>query len=182
MINRRILRAAAAAAVFSVAACAGRRAAVKKDPETSVRPPAAATDAARIADVEPEVRDMNLRAVPELKEVRFNFDSDRLDDVARSVLRSNAAYLRAHAAMKVQVSGHCDQRGTVAYNLALGQRRARSVRDYLKALGVEPARVATISWGREHPVCSLDEESCWERNRRAETLEAVPAAVAGSPR
>ncbi|WP_158247922.1 OmpA family protein, partial [Pseudomonas sp. GW456-12-10-14-LB2] len=64
--------------------------------------------------------------------------------------------------------------------LALGQRRANGVRDYYKALGVEAGRVATISYGKEHPLCSSATESCWSRNRRSETLQAVSAKVAGS--
>ena len=135
---------------------------------------------ARAADAEPDVRDMSLRAIPELKTARFDYDSDRLDAEARTTLRGNAEYLRAHAGVKVQVAGHCDQRGTVAYNLALGQRRARVVRDYYAASGVDPARVATISWGKERAACSEEAESCWSRNRRAETLEAVSLTVAGA--
>jgi peptidoglycan-associated lipoprotein len=177
------MRGALFAAALLASACSGARAR-KKDggPASSTGPNASPTNASRVADVEPDVRDMNFRAVPELKTVRFAYDSDRLDDSERSVLRANAAFLKAHADMKVQVSGHCDQRGTVAYNLALGQRRARSVRDYYKALGVDAARIATISWGREHLLCSEASEDCWSRNRRSETLQAVSSAVAETPR
>jgi peptidoglycan-associated lipoprotein len=171
------------AALFA-AACAGNHPKASKTDATGAagdRPAAAPTEAARIVNGEPDVRDMNLRVVPELKTVSFSYDSDRLDESGRATLQANAQYLKEHADMKVQVSGHCDQRGTVAYNLALGQRRASSVRDYYKALGVDPARVATISWGREHLLCSVAEESCWSRNRRAETLQALSAAVAGTP-
>jgi peptidoglycan-associated lipoprotein len=171
------------AAALLASACAGTRASRKKDGAPGAAgPKAAPTDAARVADQEPDVRDMNFRAVPELKTVHFAYDSDRLDDSERAVLRANAEFLKSHKDMKVQVSGHCDQRGTVAYNLALGQRRARSVRDYYKALGVDAERIATISWGREHLLCSEASDECWSRNRRSETLQAVSAAVAGTPR
>lgn len=177
-----LTRAALVAVSLLAAACAGR---VRKTPPVApgaVLPKPAPTEAARAVDAEPDVRDMNLRAIPELKTVRFDYDSDRLSADASAVLRANADFLKAHADTKVQVAGHCDQRGTVAYNLALGQRRARSVRDYYAALGVDAARVATISWGKEHLSCTEATEDCWSRNRRSETLEALNAKVAGAPR
>ncbi|MFI5346321.1 MAG: OmpA family protein [Elusimicrobiota bacterium] len=171
-------------ASFLAAACAGTRAAKKTDaPAAPLTGPAAAspTDAARSVDMEPDVRDLATREVPELKTVHFTYDSDILDESARAILKSNAGYLREHAGMKIQVAGNCDQRGTVAYNLALGQRRAASVRSYYKALGVESARVATISYGKEKLLCAESNDSCWERNRRAATLEVLSPAVAGQP-
>lgn len=172
-----------AAALLS-SACAGTRAAAarKAAAEAAARKAEAPTETGRVVDAEPDVRDMNLREVAELKTVHFAYDSDRLDEGSRATLKANAAFLKAHPAVKIQVSGHCDQRGTVAYNLALGQRRARSVRDYYKALGVVADRIATISWGREHLLCDESGDACWARNRRAETLEAVGAAVAEEPR
>jgi len=176
-----------ALASFSLlaAACAGGRAVKKTDAPVSspLTGPAAPspTDAARSADMEPDVRDMATREIPELKTVHFTYDSDILDENARKTLRTNADYLRSHADLKVQVAGNCDQRGTVAYNLALGQRRAAAVRSYYQALGVESSRVATISYGKEKPVCAESTESCWERNRRAATLEVLSPSVAGQP-
>jgi peptidoglycan-associated lipoprotein len=172
------------AASFLAAACAGSRA--KKTDASVAAPttgPAAASpiDAARSADMEPDVRDMATREAPELKVVHFTYDSDRLDEAARETLKGNAAYLRSHADMKVQVAGNCDQRGTVAYNLALGQRRAAAVRSYYKALGVEKSRVATISYGKEKLICAEASESCWARNRRAATLEVLSPNMAGQP-
>jgi peptidoglycan-associated lipoprotein len=170
---------------FLAAACAGSHAVKKTDSPASapLTGPAAPspTDAARSMDMEPDVRDLATREVPELKTVHFTYDSDILDEGARATLKSNADYLRAHAELKVQVAGNCDQRGTVAYNLALGQRRAAAVRSYYKALGVGNARVATISYGKEKLLCSESNEACWERNRRAATLEVLSPAVAGQP-
>src|SRR4051794_24341079 len=105
------------------AGCASTKAA-KKNGGSAAAPaagPAAAspTEAARAADREPDVRDLATREVPELKTVRFAYDSDLLDEPARETLKANAGFLKSHAAMKVQVAGNCDQRGTVAYNLAL---------------------------------------------------------------
>jgi peptidoglycan-associated lipoprotein len=170
---------------FLAAACAGTHAAKKTDAPVfaPMTGPAAAspTDAARSADKEPDVRDMATREVPELKVVHFAYDSDLLDEAARATLQGNADYLKANAGMKIQVAGNCDQRGTVAYNLALGQRRAAAVRAYYKGMGVEEARVATISYGREKPVCSESTDACWARNRRAATLEVLSPNVAGQP-
>lgn len=167
------------------AGCASTKA-VKKDGGSAAAPatgPAAAspTEAARAADMEPDVRDMATREVPELKTVHFSYDSDMLDESARETLKGNTEYLKSHADMKVQVAGNCDQRGTVAYNLALGQRRAAAVRSYYKALGVAKTRVATISFGKEKLICSESTEACWEKNRRAATLEVLSPNVAGTP-
>ena len=167
------------------AGCAGTHAAKRTDAPASapLTGPAGSSsaDAARSADMEPDVRDLATRALPELKVVHFNYDSDLLDEAARETLKGNADYLKTHGEMKIQVAGNCDQRGTVAYNLALGQRRAAAVRSYYDALGVAKARVATISYGREKPICTAANESCWERNRRAATLEVLSPNVAGQP-
>jgi peptidoglycan-associated lipoprotein len=171
-------------AAVLTAGCASTRTAKRSDASSApAAGPAAAppTEAARAYDAEPDVRDLATREIPELKTVRFTYDSDILDDSARAILRADAGYLKSHPEMKVQVAGNCDQRGTVAYNLALGQRRAAAVRGYYKALGVEPARVATISYGKERLLCADATEECWSRNRRAATLEVLSPNVAGQP-
>jgi peptidoglycan-associated lipoprotein len=170
-----------AAAVLSSACASGR--ATRRSASNPANGPAAAqpVQAARAVEAEPDVRDMSPREIPELKVVHFSYDSDRLDASARATLKANAEWLKAHDDVKVQVAGHCDQRGTVAYNLALGQRRAAAVRSYYKMLGVPGSRVATISYGKEQPVCEESGEACWSRNRRAATLEAVKVNVAGDP-
>lgn len=184
-MKRTAFSLSAVAAAVLLSACAASKASRKADGAASgpTMGPAAAspTDAARNVDAEPDVRDMVTREVPELRTAHFAYDSDRLDEEARGVLRANADYLKAHADLKVQVAGNCDQRGTVAYNLALGQRRAAAVRDYYKGLGVEPGRVATISFGKEKLLCSEGTEACWAKNRRAATLELLSPAVAGHP-
>ena len=175
-------RIALAAAALFAAGCAGNRAS-RRDapaPEASAVKPAAAAplDVARISYAEPDVREMAVRAIPELKSVRFVYDSDGLDAASRATLRANAAWLKAHPDVKVQIAGHCDQRGTVAYNLALGQRRSAAVRDYYVNSGVEASRMATISYGKERALCAKETEECWARDRRAETLEAGAPSVA----
>ena len=99
----------------------------------------------------------------------FGFDKYDLTDQARATLKRQAAFLQKYPASSVTVGGHCDERGTREYNLALGERRANSVKDYLTSLGIDPARVSTISYGKERPTATCSNESCWSKNRRAVT-------------
>jgi len=102
-----------------------------------------------------------------LKDIQFAFDSYELDEVARNMLRTNADWLKDHQDSKVEVEGHCDERGTVEYNLALGAKRARAAKEYLVALGITADRLTTISYGEELPLCHEHDEECWQQNRRA---------------
>lgn len=102
-----------------------------------------------------------------LKDVYFDFDRYDLRADARETLKANWNWLKANPAAQVQIEGHCDERGTNEYNLALGAKRAQSVKDYLVSLGVAADRLSTISYGEELPVCREHNEECWQRNRRA---------------
>jgi peptidoglycan-associated lipoprotein len=102
-----------------------------------------------------------------LEDVHFEYDQAELSDQARATLERNAQWMKAHPAAKVRVEGHCDDRGTVEYNLALGERRAQSTRDYLVSLGVAADRLATVSYGKERPLDTGTTESAYARNRRA---------------
>ncbi|MBI4517809.1 MAG: peptidoglycan-associated lipoprotein Pal [Deltaproteobacteria bacterium] len=101
-----------------------------------------------------------------LKDIQFAFDSFELDEAARQALRENHDWLKDNAKAKVEIEGHCDERGTVEYNLALGAKRARAAKDYLATLGVSSDRLTTISYGEELPICRDHDDACWERNRR----------------
>ena len=101
--------------------------------------------------------------------VYFGFDRFDLTDEAREVLRGQAQWLRQHGAIAVTIAGHADERGTREYNLALGERRAISVRNFLIALGVEPDRLRTVSYGKERPVDPGSTEEAWAKNRRGVT-------------
>ncbi len=101
------------------------------------------------------------------QDVHFAFDSFALSDEARAILEKKAAWLAAHPAVTVRIEGHCDERGTQAYNLALGERRAHAVKQYLVALGIDPARLSTISYGEERPLDPRHNEEAWAKNRRA---------------
>jgi len=125
-----------------------------------------------------EVTEASLRGkvfqqVPTLPAIRFDYDRDALSEEALGTLKSNAAWLKANAKVEIQIQGHCDERGTVAYNLALGQKRARAVRDYYRALGVSMRRMSTLSYGKEKPDCQESTEECWRSNRRAESRARI---------
>lgn len=99
----------------------------------------------------------------------FALDSYNLDGEAQSTLRRQAAWLQKYPRHSAVIEGHCDERGTREYNLALGERRANAVRNYLVSLGVPATRVTTVSYGKERPTCTTPNESCWSRNRRGVT-------------
>jgi peptidoglycan-associated lipoprotein len=103
----------------------------------------------------------------ELKDVYYAFDSYALDASAKSVLQQNANWLKANASRKVQIEGHCDERGTNEYNMSLGANRARAAQDYLKTLGVDASRMSTVSYGEELPLDPRHNEEAWSKNRRA---------------
>lgn len=102
-----------------------------------------------------------------LKDVMFDFDRYDLSADARATLRANADWLRSNPSARVEIEGHCDERGTNEYNLALGAKRAQAAREFLSSLGISPDRLSTISYGEEIPVCREHDEQCWKQNRRA---------------
>jgi peptidoglycan-associated lipoprotein len=101
-----------------------------------------------------------------LKEIYFDFDDYQLKTDARETLKTNADWLRQNPPITVEIEGHCDERGTSEYNMALGAKRAQAAKDYLVNLGVSASRLSTISYGAEVPVCREHNEACWQRNRR----------------
>lgn len=109
-------------------------------------------------------------AKPSTNSVYFAFDKSNLDSAATATLDANAAWLNANKDIDITVEGNCDQRGTREYNLALGQRRANSVADYLESHGVAASRIQTVSYGEERPVCKGTGEACWAQNRRADIV------------
>jgi len=101
-----------------------------------------------------------------LDDVYFELDMSDIRNEGRASLQKDADWLKRWTSTKVTVEGHCDSRGSSEYNLALGSRRAAAVRDYLVSLGVAADRVTVVSKGKEQPVCSEEQESCWQKNRR----------------
>jgi peptidoglycan-associated lipoprotein len=102
-----------------------------------------------------------------LRDVNFNFDRYELSAEARDILKGHATWLKAHPRISVEIEGHCDERGTNDYNLALGAKRADSAKRYLIDLGISPGTLTTTSYGEEIPLCRDQNEACWARNRRA---------------
>lgn len=108
----------------------------------------------------------------DLSTVFFDFDSDALSPEAMAILEANAAWLRAHPGTRILLEGHTDERGTLEYNLALGQRRANSVKNHLVRIGVAVDQLDTITFGEERPADPGHDEAAWARNRRCEFTEA----------
>jgi peptidoglycan-associated lipoprotein len=101
-----------------------------------------------------------------LKDVFFEFDRSAIKDDQKTAMNEDVTWLKQNAGAKVTIEGHCDERGTSEYNLALGERRAKAVKDYLIAAGVPADRVATVSYGKERPFVLGHDESAWKWNRR----------------
>ncbi len=106
-----------------------------------------------------------------LQRIHFDFDKSNIRPDARNVLIKNAEFLRENSGVKIRIEGHCDERGTNEYNLALGERRAKSALQYLADLGVDPNRMSIISYGEEQPLDPGHNESAWAKNRRAEFVK-----------
>lgn len=160
-----------AAAVFAISC--GKKNVKQAAVPAQVREAAAPDMDGEVSEREGSLRDKEYAADPELVAVNFDYDKAVLSEESRRVLRENAASLKKRPGVELQVAGHCDERGTTEYNLALGQRRANAVRNYYKYLGVKLSRMSTISYGEERPACQESGEECWSRNRRAETLVKV---------
>jgi peptidoglycan-associated lipoprotein len=111
-----------------------------------------------------------------LKDVLFAYDRSELSEDARAALKGNAEWLRKNTSARVQIEGHCDERGAEDYNMALGAKRAQTAMDYLSTLGITANRLSTISYGEEVPACREHREDCWAKNRRARLV-----VVSGGP-
>ena len=109
-----------------------------------------------------------------LKDTFFGFDRYELSDAARAALKANAEWLKANPSARVQIEGHCDERGAEDYNMALGAKRAQAAMDFIATLGIPKDRLSTVSYGEEVPSCKEHVETCWEKNRRARFV-IVPA-------
>lgn len=109
-----------------------------------------------------------------LKDIYFDFDRYDLRPDARATLKANADWLKANPSARVEIEGHCDERGTNEYNLALGAKRAQGAKDYLVTLGIAKERFSTKSYGEELPVCKEHTEGCWQKNRH-DRFVVIPA-------
>jgi peptidoglycan-associated lipoprotein len=170
---------AAAVAIAVALGFAGCKRPVTPPPPLATPPPVApATPPPApppVADVEPvldeyaRLKEMGSDEIDRmglLKDIRFDYDSADIREADRQVLADNAAVLKKFDFIRITIEGHCDERGTIDYNLALGERRARAAFDYLTSVGVDAARMKVVSYGKEIPACQQSNEQCWAQNRR----------------
>jgi len=178
----RVARFVASAAAASVVALVGCHSNPPKTTEKAA-PVAASAPAERVVappatpdtsrDTAADITAQDIRTLNEkgyLKPAFFDYDRADLREDARTTLASDADLLKRYPGFQFVIEGHCDDRGTEAYNLALGERRAAAAREYLNSLGVDTSRMKTVSYGKEKPFCSQDNENCWQSNRRDHLL------------
>jgi peptidoglycan-associated lipoprotein len=139
---------------------------------SSMQPPAGTSPTPGTATATPPPRPAvkDFAAVPELQDVYFDFDKYDIRPADARTLDANAAYLKSNPNSLILIEGHCDERGTNEYNLALGERRAKSTMNYLVSQGVQANRITIISYGEERPACTDKSEACWAKNRRSHFL------------
>ncbi len=152
-------RSAILLVILLVAACKKR---APEDVPTVTLPPAAP------ASRPPVVEEPPAPAPASLSRAWFAFDSSALSADAKRAMTENASLLAANPQVRVEIQGHCDERGTTEYNMALGQRRAQAARSYLVSQGVSANRLTTVSYGEERPLRQGSDEGAWGQNRRAE--------------
>jgi peptidoglycan-associated lipoprotein len=140
--------------------------------EDSAKAERAAAEAARRAEEERAAKEAAARENNGLHPIYFDYDRAVIRDDAKPIMKANAAYLKAHPNVKVRIEGNCDERGTIEYNQALGQRRAQSAKKYLANLGISSTRITLISYGKDKQVCTEATEDCWQKNRRDDLAAA----------
>jgi peptidoglycan-associated lipoprotein len=151
---RRIVLAVSVLALIAASGCSKKA----KEDESSV-PNAAAAD-------ENTMGDSDSGKAMGLQTVHFPYDSFLLDSEGKSVLKGNAEILKGKTSVKIQVEGHCDQRGGIQYNIALGEKRAKAAKKYLEDLGINDSRITVVSFGKEKPIDSAETEEAYAKNRR----------------
>ncbi len=174
---------ALAAASLTLASCSGKKddgtmnSSINKADQQAAADKAAADAAARAAAdkaaADKAAADAAARAAamkPSTNSVFFAFDSAKIDMAGETILKGYAAWLNKNTDVNITVEGNCDDRGSREYNLALGEERAKSVRDMLIANGVDGTRIDTVSYGEERPVCSRSGEACWAQNRHGDIV------------
>ena len=148
--------------------CSSRR---KSAPPAEVTPPPSNPEIPQTSEEPPpkppppSTEDENAQA--RLQDAFFDFDEAALRDDAKQALEGDAKYMEGHSRVNVIIEGHCDERGSVEYNLALGEKRARAAKEYLVSYGIKGTRITTISYGKERPFDQGHDEESWAKNRRA---------------
>lgn len=164
-------QAAAPAPTGGATTTPGTMQATQPGPSGASAPPSGAPSGGTTAapsTARPDVKEF--AAVADLKDIHFDFDKYDIRPSDAKTLDGNAGWLKSNPNHLVLIEGHCDERGTNEYNLALGERRAKSTMNYLVSQGVQASRITIISYGEERPVCAQKSEECWAQNRRAHFL------------
>ena len=157
------VKVAGLAALLALAACTTKPKATEEAPPVA---PPAATGSTQSSIVPGSIQDFRVNVGDT---VHFGYNEYTIQEEDKGVLQRQSQWLQRYPQVRVTVEGHCDERGTREYNLALGARRANAVKEYLVSLGVSSARLDTISYGKERPMCTESDENCWAQNRRGVT-------------
>jgi peptidoglycan-associated lipoprotein len=165
----RTLKFACLSAVFILGACTHKQEAVNTAPPPAPPPPMAQAAPVTSSILPGSAEDFRVNVGDT---VHFGYNQYNIEDSDKAVLGRQAAWLAKYPSVRLSVEGHCDERGTREYNLALGARRANAVKEYLVSQGVSTARVETISYGKERPICTESDEACWAQNRRGVSIVA----------
>ena len=160
----------AGTALVTVAGCAKKRPAVLPPAPSETTAPQAGTTTGDASGAVVPGSDADFRRSVTSNTVNFGVDIFDIDPAARAILDSQAAWLAKFPQVRATIEGHCDERGTREYNLALGDRRANSAKNYLVARGVDPSRLTTISYGKERPIANGSDDDSYAQNRRAVTV------------
>ncbi len=166
-----VLKFAALSAVLALGACTTKKEAVAVAPPpppvaTPAPPPPPGILPGSLQDFKVNVGDT----------VQFAYNEYNIQEADKATLQKQAAWLAKYPAVQITVEGHADERGTREYNLALGARRANAVKEFLVSLGVSTARLQTVSYGKERPICTQSSEDCWAQNRRGVSTITAGAA------
>jgi len=162
------------AMTIGLAACGGSRETLNQQPDPFPEPPPVNETPQPVEPSEPKVAatptpaDLPKKAPLILETIYFDFDKSALTESAKTILANNARLLQEYPFVNIRIAGHCDERGTVEYNLALGERRAMAVRNYLTTFGMRPDRITVISYGKERPADPRHTPDAWQKNRRAQ--------------
>ncbi|MFQ5750408.1 MAG: peptidoglycan-associated lipoprotein Pal [bacterium] len=155
-----------------ISACGGSKETVVNIPEQFPEPEPTMEEPAEVVEPpKPAESDVTKKVPIYLLTINFEFDRADLTPEAKAILAENARKLKENPALNIRIEGHCDERGTVEYNLALGERRAISTRNYLINYGIRPDRITIISYGKERPIDPRHTPQAWAKNRRAEFIK-----------
>jgi len=157
------LRFAVVSAALLLAACTHKQEAVNTAPPPAPPPPPQQQEAVQSSIIPGSAQDFKVNVGDT---VHFGLNQYNIEDSDKGTLSKQATWLARYPSVRLNIEGHCDERGTREYNLALGARRANAVKEFLVAQGVSAARLETVSYGKERPICTDSNEECWSQNRR----------------